>query len=145
MNFNVPDSKNVWRRRCRQFDSLIIDRNLGLTIAPSAVFYGPFLQHCILTNEAVETTWQPNATFLGSDKVLISFSLIVSRYSFSLWTWTHFQIGGKQPTLSDVISQVFWHTFLLPKMWVCLSLHVITPPLWGCWSLVSIRKIIYNF
>ena len=57
-NFISSGSKIVKRLRRRQYDTLIIERTIGLVLGPSTALYKPFLKHCTLTNKAVGTIWQ---------------------------------------------------------------------------------------
>ena len=52
-NFISSGSKIVKRLRRRQYDPLIIERTIGLVLGTSTTLYGPFLDHCTLTNKAV--------------------------------------------------------------------------------------------
>ena len=54
MNFISSGSKIVKRLRRRQYDPMIIERNIGLVLGHSTALYGPFLKHCNLTNKAVD-------------------------------------------------------------------------------------------
>ena len=55
-NFISSGSEIVKRLRRRQYDPVIIERTIGLVIAPSTALYRPFLKNCTLTNKAVATT-----------------------------------------------------------------------------------------
>ena len=57
-NFISSGSKIVKRLRRRQYDPLIIERNISLVLGPSTALYGLFLKHCTLTNKAVGTIWR---------------------------------------------------------------------------------------
>ena len=48
----------IKRLRRRQYDSLIIERTIGLVLGPSTALYRPFLKHFTLTNKAVGTIWR---------------------------------------------------------------------------------------
>ena len=52
-NFVSSGSKIVKRLRRRKYDSLIIERTIGLVLGPSTALYRSFLEHCTLTNKAV--------------------------------------------------------------------------------------------
>ena len=80
----------------------------------------------------------PCLNLLRGDRVLIHVRLIVSWDSFSLWTWARVA----QPTYMDV-PIYFWYKMILLYMFVY---HIfITSAFVGCWSSVSIRRIIYKF
>ena len=89
------------------------------------------------------------------------FPLIVSRDSYSPWTLARLQIGGAQPGLVDV---TWCFDIILITNNICVGTNALTgyegpscsvPDLcnrfydlsaWdGCWSLVSLWKVIYNF
>ena len=57
-NFISSGSKIVKCLRQRQYDPVIIERNIGLLLGLSTALYRPFLKHCTLTNEAVGTIWR---------------------------------------------------------------------------------------
>ena len=44
--------------RRRHYDSVIIERTIGLVFGPFTALYIPFLKHCTLTNKAVGTIWR---------------------------------------------------------------------------------------
>ena len=48
-------SKIVKRLRRRQYDPVIIERNIGLVLGPFTALYRSFLKRCTLTNKAVGT------------------------------------------------------------------------------------------
>ena len=54
-NFFSSGSKIVKRLRRRQYDTVIIERTIGLVLGPSTALYESFLKHCALTNKAVGT------------------------------------------------------------------------------------------
>ena len=54
-NFFSSGSKIVKRIRRRKYDPLIIERTIGIVLAPSTALYRSFLKHCTLTNKAVGT------------------------------------------------------------------------------------------
>ena len=54
-NFVTSGSKIVKRLRRRKYDSLIIERTIGLVIGPSTALYKSLLEHCALTNKAIWT------------------------------------------------------------------------------------------
>ena len=52
---NFVSSGSKTGLRCRKYDPLIIERTIGLVLGPSTALYRSFLEHCTLTNKAVET------------------------------------------------------------------------------------------
>ena len=74
----------------------------------------------------------------------IKLPLIVSRDSFSLWTWAHVQ---------TVRSTAFFngrHYIFLIYFYTSITIHICVPHFYdpstlvGCWSSVYIRRIIYK-
>ena len=57
-NFISSGSKIVKRLRRRQYEPVIIERNIGLVLDPFTALYRLFLKRCILTNKAVGTIWR---------------------------------------------------------------------------------------
>ena len=57
-NLISMDSKIVKSLRRRQYDPVIIERNIGLVLGPFTAVYRLFLKRCTLTNKAVGTIWQ---------------------------------------------------------------------------------------
>ena len=54
-NALLSGSKIVKRLRRRKFDSVIIERTIGLVLGPSTALYRSFLKHCTLTKKAAGT------------------------------------------------------------------------------------------
>ena len=57
-NFISSGSKIVKRLQHRQYDPVIIERNIGLMLGPFIALYRSFLKRCTLTNKAVGTIWR---------------------------------------------------------------------------------------
>ena len=57
-NFISLGSKIVKRLRRRQYDSLIIERTIGLVLDTSTALRRPFLKLCFLTNKAIRSIWR---------------------------------------------------------------------------------------
>ena len=94
-NLVSSGSKIVKRLRGPKYDPLIIGRTIGLVFGPSTALYRSLLEYCTLTNKAVGTIWRDLSKPPQRRQEPLSLSpLIVSRYSFSLWTWARFQTGG---------------------------------------------------
>ena len=53
-NFFSSVSDIFKRIRRRTYDPVVIDRTIGLVLAPSTTFYRYLLKHCTLTNKAVD-------------------------------------------------------------------------------------------
>ena len=67
--------------------------------------------------------------------------MIVSRDSFSPWSWARFQMGGTQPTLAEITIFLIYTSYQLGCVyWILLPLCF-----GGCWSIVSIRRIINKY
>ena len=74
----------------RKYDPVIIERTIGLVLGPSTALYRSFQKRCTLNTKAVGTIWRDLSKPRG-DKARSSSPLIVSRDSFSPWTWVRFQ------------------------------------------------------
>ena len=57
-NFVSSGSIKVKRLRRRKYDSVIIERTVGLVLGPSTALNRSFLKHCTLTNKAVGSIWR---------------------------------------------------------------------------------------
>ena len=57
-NFIASRSQIVKRLQRRQYDPVIIERNIGLVCGPPTALYEPFLKHCTLTNKTVGIIWR---------------------------------------------------------------------------------------
>ena len=55
LHFISSGSKIVKRLRRRQYDPVVIERNISLVLGLSTALYRPFLKHCTLTNKAMGT------------------------------------------------------------------------------------------
>ena len=127
-NFISSGSKIVKRLRRRQYDPAIIERTIGLVLGPFTALYRSFLKRCTLTNKAVGTIWR--ALSKPSSEATGSWSpspLIVSRDSFSLWTWARVQTARSTAYFNGV-ARYFWYTLILLYMFVYYIF--MTSPLW---------------
>ena len=70
-NFVSLGSKIVKRLRRRNYDTVIIERTMGLVMGPSTALYRSFLEHCNLTYKAVGAIWQTCPILLRGDSALI--------------------------------------------------------------------------
>ena len=132
--------KRLWRR---QFDPAIIERTIGLVFGLTAL-YRSVLKRCKSTEKAVWTilralskppqrrqwSWSPSP-------------LIVSRDSFSIWTWARVQTALSTVYFNGrhkIVSIYFYNT-----LHVCAPHFYDLSTLVGCWSSVYIRKIFIKF
>ena len=110
------------------------------------VMHLALLQHC--TDHSLSVAlWltRRDLNLLRGDRVLTRFLLIVSRDFFSLWTWTRVQTARSTAFFNGCpyIFLIFYYI----TMYVCVP-HFYDhdhSALNGCWSSVSIRRIIYKF
>ena len=130
-NFISSGSKVVKRLRRRQYDPVIIERNIGLVLGPFTVLYRSFLKRCILTNKAVGTIWRalskPTQRQQGPDSRPL-WLLVGTPLAF--WPELAYRLCVAHPTLMDVpiYSWYFWYTYISLYMFVY---HIImTSPLW---------------
>ena len=131
------------RLRRRQYDTVIIERTIGLVLGPFTALYRIFLKRCTLTNKAVGTIWRalfkPPQRRQGPD--LRPVWLLVGTPS-AFGPELAYILCDAQPTLLDV-PRYFWYTIILLYMFVY---HIFMSDLsaWvGCLS--SVRRIIYKF
>ena len=131
------------RLRRRQYDPVIIERTIGLVLGPFTALYRSFPKRCTLTNKAVGTIWRtlskPTQRRQGPDpRPLWLLVGTPSAFGHEL----AYRLRVAQPTLMDV-PIYFWYTILVL---ICLCTHFYDlSGLIGCWSSVSIRRIIYKF
>ena len=116
-NFVSLGSKTVKRIRQRKSDPVIIARTIGLVLNPSKALFRYFLERFTLTNKAVGIIWRnlskPPLMRQGPDPR----SLIVSRDSFSPWTWAPLQFRRSIPFSG------WWHyIFLIYYLYHCTCL-----------------------
>ena len=138
-NCNSSGSKIVKRLRRRQHDPAIIERTIGLVL-------GPFTASLHSELQAIWTNIDITSLIQSSSETTLSWSsspLIVSQESFSLWIWACLMMDGTQLTLTDV-TRYFWYSFDI-TICVCVVYFNYLSALVGCWSPVSIMRIIYNF
>ena len=131
------------RLRRRQYYPGIIKRTIDLVLGPFTALNRSFLKHCTLTNKAVGTIWRtlskppqrrqgPNPCFL---RLLVG---TPSAFGPELL----YRLHVAQPTLMDVTG----YFCILLYYYACLCSHFYDlSALVGCWSLESIRRIIYMF
>ena len=79
---------------------------------------------------------------LRGDKSSSSSPLIVTRYSFSPWTWARFPTGAAKPFRADVFMN-FWYTFII-ILDVCVIIFIASP-LWLAVSPRPLKRLIYKF
>ena len=85
-DFISSGSKIVKRLRRRQYDTVIIEKTIGLVLCPFTTLYISFFKRCTLTKRRLGLYDGPCRNLLRGDKVQIPSHLIVSQDSFSLWT-----------------------------------------------------------
>ena len=108
--FNLVELENgkTSSDRWVQFDKGIIERTIYL--GPSTCLYRPFLKRCTLYPTSSKATWSWSSS-----------SLIISRNSLSpSTTWTRLQMGGEQPTLTDVTRYFDIHVLLPQTILYCI-------------------------
>ena len=139
-NFISSGSKIVKRLRRRQYDPEISERTIGLVLGPFTALYRSFLKSCTLTYKAVGTIWRalskPPQRRQGPDPRPL-WLLVGTPSAFG--PELVYRLRVAQPTLMDV------PIFLI---YLYITIYVCVPFLWplrGCWSSVSIRRIIYKF
>ena len=114
-------------------------------LCPSTALYRSFLKHCILTNKVVGTIWRalckPPQTRQGPDPRPL-WLLVGTPSSFG--PELAYRLRVAQPTFMNV-PRYFWYHFMLLNTYVCVLHFYDLSAFVGCWSLVSIRGIIYKF
>ena len=142
-NFISSGSKIVKRLRRRQYDPEIIERTIGLVLGPFTALYRSFLKRCTLTNKAVGTIWRalskPPQRRQGPDPRPL-WLLVGTPSAFG--PELAYRLRVVQPTLMDV--PLFLIYFYI-TIYVCVPHFYDLSALVGCWSSVSIRRIIYKF
>ena len=115
------------RLRRRQYDPAIIERTIGLVFGPFTALYRSLLERCTLTNKAVGTIWQVVSKPLQTGYWSPS-PLIVSRDSFTLWTWARVQTARSKayyngcPYLFSIYVLLYYYMIVY---YICM-----TSPLW---------------
>ena len=142
-NFISSGSKIVKRLRRRQYDPAIIERTIGLVLGPFTALYRSFLKRCTLTNKAVGTIWRalskPPQRRQGPDPRPL-WLLVGTPSAFG--PELAYRLRVAQPTLMDVpIVLIYFYI----TIYVCVPHFYDLSVLVGCWSSVSIRRIIYKF
>ena len=142
-NFISSGSKIVKRLRRRQYDPVIIERTIGLVLGPFTALYRSFLKRCTLTNKAVGTIWRAlsKPPQRRHDPDPHPLCLLVGTPS-AFGPELAYGLRVAQPTLMDV--PIFFIYFYI-TIYVCVPHFYYLSALVGCWSSVSIRRIIYNF
>ena len=142
-NFISSGSKIVKRLRRRQYDPETIERTIGLVLGPFTALYRSFLKRCTLTNKAVGTIWRalskPPQRRQGPDPRPL-WLLVGTPSAFG--PELAYRLRVAQPTLMDV--PIFLIYFYI-TIYVCVPHFYDLSALVGCWSSVSIRRIIYKF
>ena len=141
-NFISSGSKIVKRLRSRQYDPEIIERTIGIVLGPFTALYRTFLKRCTLTNKAVGTIWRalskPPQRRQGP--VPRPLWLLVGTPS-AFGPELAYRLRVAHPTLMDV--PIFLIYFYV-TIYVCVPHFYDLSVLVGCWSSVSIRRIIYT-
>ena len=142
-NFILSGSKIVKRLRRRQYDPEIIERTIGLVLGPFTALYRSFLKRCTLTNKAVWTIWRPMSKppqrRQGPDPRPL-WLLVGTPSAFG--PELAYRLRVAQPTLMDIpIFLIYFYITLYVSVPHFYDLSVLV----GCWSSVSIRRIIYKF
>ena len=142
-NFISSGSKIVKRIRRRQYDPEIIERTIGFVLGPFTALYRSFLKHCTLSNKAVGTIWRalskPPQRRQGPDPRPLCL-LVGTPLAFG--PELAYRLRVAQPTLMDV--PIFLIYFYI-TIYVYVPHFYDLSALVGCWSSVSLRRIIYNF
>ena len=130
------------RLQRRQYDPVIIERTIGLLLGNFTSLYRSFLKYYTLTNKAVGTIWRalskpPQRRQVPGPR---PFWLLVGTPS-AFGPELAYRLRVAQPSLMDV-PIYFWYTILV-LIW-CVTYFYDLSGLVGCWSLVSIRRIIYK-
>ena len=142
-NFISSGSKIVKRLRRRQYDPEMIERTIGLVLGPFTALYRSFLKRCTLTNKAVGTIWRalskPPQRRQGPDPRPL-WMLVGTPSAFG--PELAYRLRVAQPTLMDVpIFLIYFYITIYVSVPHFYDLSVLV----GCWSSVSIRRIIYKF
>ena len=142
-NFISSGSKIVKRLRRRQYDPEIIEKTIGLVLGPFTALYRSFLKRCTLTNKAVGTIWRALSKLpqrrQGPDPRPL-WLLVGTPSAFG--PELAYRLRVAQPTLMDVpICFIYFYI----TIYVCVSHFYYLSALVGCWSSVSIMRIIYKF
>ena len=142
-NFISSGSKIVKRLRHRQYDPEIIERTIGLVLGPFTALYRSFLKRCTLTNKAVGTIWRalskPPQRRQGPDPRPL-WLLVGTPSAFG--PELAYRLRVAQPTLMN--APIFLIYFYI-TIYVYVPHFYDLSALVGCWSSVSIRRIIYKF
>ena len=142
-NFISSGSKIVERIWRRQYDPAIIERTIGLVLGPFTALCRSFLKRCTLTNKADGTIWRalskPPQRRQGPDPRPVW--LLVG--TFSLWTWARVKTARSTACFNGCpyIFLIYYYI----TIYVCVPHFYDLFALVGCWSLVSIGRIIYKF
>ena len=132
------------RPRRRHYDPAIIERTIGFVFGPFAALYRSFLKRCTQTNKAVGAIWRafskPPQRRQGPDPRTL-WLLVGTPSAFG--PELTYRLHAAQPTLMDVLIY-FWYTIIL-LYYVCVPHFYDISTLVGCWSSVSIRRVIYKF
>ena len=133
----------VKRLRRRQYDPLIIERNIGLVLGTSTALYKPFFKQCALTNKAVGTIWRalskPRQRRQGPD--LRPLWLLVR-------TPSAIRPGLASRRAEHILPYSDATIFLIYNIYylccTCIDFYYLSA--WGgCWFVVYIRRFIYKF
>ena len=144
-NFISSGSKIVKRLRRRQYDTLIIERTIGLVFGPSTALYRPFIKHCTLTNKAVGTIWRDLSKLpqgrQGPDPhplwLLVGNPVVIRP-----------ALASRRAEHSLPFFDVTIYIFLIYDIYYlcCLCIDCYNLSAWcGCWFVVYIRRFINKF
>ena len=143
-NFISSGSKIVKRLRRRQYDPEMHREDYrSCAICPFTALCRSFLKRCTMTNKAVGTIWRalskPPQRRQGPDPRPL-WLLVGTPSAFG--PELAYRLRVVQPTLMDV--PIFLIYFYI-TIYVCVPHFYDLSALVGCWSSVSIRRIIYKF
>ena len=86
----------------------------------------------VLTSSEATGSWSPSP-------------LIVSRDSYSLWTWAHVHTACSTVYFNGCPYIFLINYYIYYRVYVCVPYFYDLSALVSCWCSVSIRRIIYNF
>ena len=137
-NSQTPSTSKVWPSDHRE--------KICLVLGPSTALYRSFLKHSTLTNKAVGTIWRASSKHPQRRQCPDPgpIWLLVGTPS-AVGPELAYRLRVPQASLMD-IPRYFWYIILL-YMFVYHSAQQFydLSALVGCWSSVSIRRIIYKF
>ena len=129
-NFISSGSKIVKRRASRGL-------TIGLVLGPFTAFCISFLKRCTLTKK----TWRALSSEATGSWSLVH--VIVSQDSFGLWTWARVHTA-RRTAFFNGCPYILLYTIILLYLLV-YHIFMTFSALVGCWSSVSMERIIYKF